>query len=289
MRRHGGYSDLDRALSIFWESIKDDPSPEAESFRKEIEQEDLSFTKTSSGVTPPTIGGGVSGLSYEDLATFEARKIPGGAISDPKEFFNRLQQADVETYLPVNSSNLYSDELDEYETFEDLVRNIHQKQAQQQIEKPDDTKQQQGWNPKYQVGTRIINKNTRETGLIIDISQPTQKYIVRYDNNPNPVLVSEDELTLPEEFIKPLEQVTNQDKEEQKEETTQQLNDLLFQTKTTKEKEQQGLDASEVLKKILTDPQVAPVVIEKMLESGIINPSQALNLLSKVGAIPKND
>ena len=294
--RHKGYPDLDRALMIFWESIKQDNSPEAERIKQGAsipnapEREHIPISPMGAEAS--------SGLAYEDLTIYEARKIPTGGSANPQDFFQRITQASSgmnlnEDIAPDIAGMGIEDEYDEYNSFEELVQSLRKKQATQptppqpqQNTQVSGQNQEMGWQPKYSVGTRVVNKNTRQEGVIVDISTTTQLYIVQYDDNPNPAFAREDEIALPEEVYKSLNEVTQQKPEQSQPKVTQQLNEVLFGKQQDTQQGQDGIDAKEVMKTVLTDPQVAPIVIERLLDAGVISSELALSLLAKVGAIP---
>ena len=120
--------------------------------------------------------------------------------------------------------------------------------------------------PIFAIGDIVYNKNTREKGVIVDVSRTAYAYIVRWENKPNPELVKQDVLTTESELYKPVDYrpETEQEKMEEAEEEK-----MIEELKSVpEEKEEFSYKTLQILKNVLTDPRVAPIVVEQLMESG---------------------
>ena len=151
----------------------------------------------------------------------------------------------------------------------------------EEVDKPSNMVTDQ-WTPKYDIGTRIVNVHTRREGIIIDISKIARQYIVQYDGDRQPEFATDDDIATPEEFYKPLNEEIQDTNNPDPEKVESQLTDLLF----NKDSDTITEEAVSILEDLLTNPEVAPRIIEKMLDKGLIDADKAVALLQKVGALP---
>ena len=120
--------------------------------------------------------------------------------------------------------------------------------------------------PIFAIGDIVYNKNTREKGVIVDVSRTAYAYIVRWENKPNPELVKQDILTTESELYKPVDYRPETEQEKMKEAEEEKMIEKL--KSVPEEKEEFSYRTLQILKNVLTDPRVAPIVVEQLMESG---------------------
>ena len=284
------FNDVDYVLGVMLSDAKKraDENPEARELIAGLNEEELE-AMTNVPKKPPVT---------ESKVDEELEKYSGKRLMTLRQF---MQMADaptadindmVESQLQMNDDGEISlAEISEQVQIDDdgqvhlaeVTPAIQQEdtETEEEVDKPTNMVTDQ-WTPKYEIGTRIVNVHTRREGIIIDISKIARQYIVQYEGDNQPEFATDADIATPEEFYKPLNEEIQDTKNPDPAKVESQLTDLLF----NKDSDTITEEAVSILEDLLTNPEVAPRIIEKMLDKGLIDTDKAVALLQKVGALP---
>lgn len=120
--------------------------------------------------------------------------------------------------------------------------------------------------PRFSIGEVVYDPATMRKGIVVDMSWQTKRYVVKWDDSAALDLVDGENLAKKEEVFR---YVTDKPKIP--------LESVGKEQPVEKPKSQ---EISEVIKEVLADPRVAPIVVEKLLEANKI-PVDDLSLILK--------